>query len=70
VPRLKFGRIYYLRNQYLKDGASMYGFLIECAMSWFTIKEYFLGQKEHTSFENYKEDISKLSKMAQQVEFI
>ena len=28
-----------------------------------------MGSKEHTSFEDYKEDISKLSKMAEQVEF-
>jgi hypothetical protein len=33
------------------------------------IKEHFLGQKEHTSFDDYKEDVSKLSKMAEQVEF-
>jgi hypothetical protein len=44
-------------------------FLIEGAMSGFHIKEHFLGQKEHTSFEDYKEDVSKLSKMAEQVEF-
>jgi len=43
--------------------------LIEGAMSGFHIKEHFLGQKEHTSFEDYKEDVSKLSKMAEQVEF-
>jgi glucosyl-3-phosphoglycerate synthase len=35
-------------------------FLIEGAMSGFNIKEHFLGQKEHTSFEDYKEDVSKL----------
>lgn len=28
-----------------------------------------MGTKDHTSFEDYKEDISKLSKMAEQVEF-
>jgi glucosyl-3-phosphoglycerate synthase len=44
-------------------------FLIEGAMSGFHIKEHFLGQKEHTSFEDYREDVSKLSKMAEQVEF-
>jgi glycosyltransferase involved in cell wall biosynthesis len=44
-------------------------FLIEGAMAGFNIKEHFLGQKEHTSFEDYKEDVSKLSKMAEQVEF-
>ena len=44
-------------------------FLIEAAISGYNIKEIFLGQKEHTSFEDYKEDVSKLSKMAEQVEF-
>jgi glycosyltransferase involved in cell wall biosynthesis len=44
-------------------------FLIESAMSGYNIKEVFMGTKEHTSFEDYKEDISKLSKMAEQVEF-
>jgi hypothetical protein len=38
-------------------------------MSGYNIKEVFLGQKEHTSFEDYKDDVSKLSKMAEQVEF-
>ena len=28
-----------------------------------------MGAKEHTSFEDYQEDVSKLSKMAEQVEF-
>jgi glucosyl-3-phosphoglycerate synthase len=37
-------------------------FLIEGIMAGFNIKE-------HTSFEDYKEDVSKLSKMAEQVEF-
>jgi hypothetical protein len=31
-------------------------------------KGAFLGQKEHTSFESYNEGVSKLSKMAEQVE--
>jgi glycosyltransferase involved in cell wall biosynthesis len=44
-------------------------FLIEAAMSGYNIKEVFMGTKEHTSFEDYKEDVSKLSKMAEQVEF-
>jgi hypothetical protein len=44
-------------------------FLIEGTMSGYHIKEHFLGQKEHTSFEDYKDDVSKLSKMAEQVEF-
>ena len=28
-----------------------------------------MGAKEHTSFEDYREDVSKLSKMTEQVEF-
>lgn len=44
-------------------------FLIEAAMSGYNIKEVFLGEKKHTSFDDYKEDVSKLSKMAEQVEF-
>jgi hypothetical protein len=43
-------------------------FLIEAAMLGYNIKEVFLGNKEHTSFEDYREDISKLGKMAEQVE--
>jgi glycosyltransferase involved in cell wall biosynthesis len=44
-------------------------FLIETAMSGYQIKEVFLGHKDHTSFEDYREDIGKLAKMAEQVEF-
>jgi glucosyl-3-phosphoglycerate synthase len=44
-------------------------FLIEAAMSGYQIKEIFLGNKEHTSFEDYREDVGKLAKMAEQVEF-
>ena len=44
-------------------------FLIEAAMSGYQIKEIFLGQKEHTSFEDYREDVGKLANMAEQVEF-
>lgn len=44
-------------------------FLIEAAMSGYQVKEIFLGNKEHTSFEDYRDDIGKLSKMAEQVEF-
>lgn len=44
-------------------------FLIEAAMSGYAIKEVFMGKKEHTSFEDYREDVSRLSKMAEQVEF-
>jgi hypothetical protein len=29
-----------------------------------------MGMKEHTSFEDYRDDVSKLSKMAEQVEFM
>ena len=40
---------------------------------WFLIEgsniRIFMGTKEHTSFEDYREDVSKLSKMAEQVEF-
>ena len=44
-------------------------FLIEAAMAGYQIKEIFLGHKEHTSFEDYREDVGKLDKMAEQVEF-
>lgn len=44
-------------------------FLIEAAMAGYQIKEIFLGPKQHTSFEDYREDVGKLSKMAEQVEF-
>jgi glucosyl-3-phosphoglycerate synthase len=44
-------------------------FLIEAALSGYQIKEIFLGHKEHTSFEDYREDVGKLAKMAEQVEF-
>jgi glycosyltransferase involved in cell wall biosynthesis len=44
-------------------------FLIEAAMSGSRIKEIFLGKKEHTSFDAYKEDIGKLSRMSEQVLF-
>jgi glycosyltransferase involved in cell wall biosynthesis len=44
-------------------------FLIEAAMAGYQIKEIFLGVKEHTSFEDYREDVGKLAKMAEQVEF-
>jgi hypothetical protein len=38
-------------------------------MLGYQIKEIFLGNKEHTSFEDYREDVGKLAKMAEQVEF-
>lgn len=44
-------------------------FLIESAMQGYNIKEVFMGRKDHTSFEDYREDVAKLSKMAEQVEF-
>ena len=44
-------------------------FLIEAAMAGYQIKEIYLGTKEHTSFEDYREDVGKLAKMAEQVEF-
>ena len=44
-------------------------FLIESAMQGYNIKDVFMGSKEHTSFEDYREDVGKLSKMAEQVEF-
>ena len=44
-------------------------FLIEAAMAGYQIKEIYLGTKEHTSFDDYREDVGKLAKMAEQVEF-
>jgi glucosyl-3-phosphoglycerate synthase len=44
-------------------------FLIESAIHGYNIKEVFMGRKEHTSFEDYKEDVARLSKMAEQAEF-
>ncbi len=44
-------------------------FLIECAMLGYNILEVFLGTKDHTSFADYEEDVTKLSKMAEQVGF-
>ncbi len=44
-------------------------FLIEAAMNRFKIKEIYLGKKDHTSFESYKDDVGKLKKMAEQVAF-
>jgi hypothetical protein len=38
-------------------------------MAGYHIKEIYLGIKEHTSFEDYREDVGKLAKMAEQVEF-
>lgn len=44
-------------------------FLIEAAMAGYQIKEIYLGTKEHTSFEDYRNDVGKLATMAEQVEF-
>lgn len=38
-------------------------------MSGYKIEEVFLGKKEHSSFNEYKEDVGVLSKMAEQVLF-
>ncbi len=42
-------------------------FLIETAMRGFRVSEVFLGTKEHASFSAYADDLSKLSKMGEQV---
>jgi hypothetical protein len=63
----KFGKRDYKES--IPEGRIDVWFLIEGAMSGLHIKEHFLGQKEYTSFEDYKEDVSKLSKMAEQIEF-
>jgi hypothetical protein len=44
-------------------------FLIEAAMSGFKVNEVYLGKKDHSSFNEYKEDVGILSKMAEQVLF-
>lgn len=44
-------------------------FLIEAAVGGHKIKEIYLGRKEHDSFEKYREDVGKLSKMSEQVLF-
>ena len=44
-------------------------FFIETAMAGHKIKEVYLGKKEHSSFDGYKEDIGKLHKMSEQVLF-
>jgi glucosyl-3-phosphoglycerate synthase len=44
-------------------------FLIEAAMAGYQIKQIYLVTKEHTSFEDYHEDVGKLAKIAEQVEF-
>jgi hypothetical protein len=44
-------------------------FLIEAAMSGFKVNDVYLGKKDHSSFNEYKEDVGALSKMAEQVLF-
>ncbi len=44
-------------------------FLITGAMSGYKIEEVFLGKKDHLSFNEYKENVGILSKMAEQVCF-
>jgi glycosyltransferase involved in cell wall biosynthesis len=57
-------------SDYTPDGWGIdVWFLIEATISGYHIKEVFMGTKEHTSFEDYRDDVSKLSKMAEQVEF-
>jgi hypothetical protein len=41
---------------------------METAMLGYHSKDIFLGSKDHTSYEDYKDDVAKLSKMAEQVE--
>jgi glycosyltransferase involved in cell wall biosynthesis len=43
--------------------------LIAATMSGYKIAEVFLGKKDHSSFNEYKEDVGVLSKMAEQVLF-
>jgi hypothetical protein len=42
-------------------------FLIETAMRGYRIIGVFLGTKDHASFSSYADDLSKLSKMGEQV---
>ena len=44
-------------------------FLIETALSGYKIEEIYLGNKEHSSFDTYVEDVGKLNKMSEQVLF-
>jgi hypothetical protein len=43
-------------------------FLIQTAMLGYNIKEVFLANKNHTPYEDYKEDVAILSKMAERDE--
>ncbi|MGD1837633.1 MAG: glycosyltransferase [Nitrososphaeraceae archaeon] len=44
-------------------------FLIETALSGYKIEEIYLGNKDHSSFDAYMEDVGKLNKMSEQVLF-
>lgn len=44
-------------------------FLIEAVVHGYRIKEVYLGNKDHSSFDDYKDDVGVLSKMAEQVSF-
>jgi glycosyltransferase involved in cell wall biosynthesis len=44
-------------------------FLIEAVVHGYRIKEVYLGNKNHSSFDDYKDDVGVLSKMAEQVSF-
>lgn len=44
-------------------------FLIAAAISGYKIEEVFLGKKDHSSFNEYREDVGVLSKMSEQVLF-
>jgi glucosyl-3-phosphoglycerate synthase len=44
-------------------------FLIERLMSGFKIKEVYMGYKDHTSLDTYREEVGNLRIMAEQVSF-
>jgi glucosyl-3-phosphoglycerate synthase len=44
-------------------------FLIEASLAGLKIKEVYLGKKEHTSYDEYAEDVAVLAKMSEQVSF-
>ncbi|WP_309492921.1 glycosyltransferase [Candidatus Hecatella orcuttiae] len=55
-------------EQDLPDGWGIdIAILLECAMHGFSIREVHLGFKEHRSYRQYCEDVSKLGKMSEQV---
>ena len=69
VPRIKVWEKLSKINPSPEDWGIDVWFLIEAVMSGYNIKEVFMGAKEHTSFDDYKKDVSKLSKTTEQVEF-